>query len=111
MLQLDSHFAALEKAAAEACPADCAKLIGELERVKAQAWSRLLAAPASPSRQEPDHAYTIPEVAQILKISVYRAYELARQGKLPSTKIGKLVRVSAAQLTEFQQRVNRADST
>ncbi len=79
MLQLDSHFAALEKAVAEACPADCAKLIGELERVKAQAWSRLLAAPASPSRQEPDHAYTIPEVAQILKISVYRAYELARQ--------------------------------
>ncbi len=111
MLQLDPHIAALEKAVAEACPADCAKLIGELERVKAQAWSRLVAAPASPSRQGPERPYTIPEVALILRVSVYRAYQLARKGTLPSTKIGKLIRVTAAQLTEFQQRVNSTDST
>ncbi len=102
MIDVKPHLSALEQALSEALPADCPALIGELERLKAVAWTRMLTPAYGGQPQHPDRAYTIPEVAGILKISTYRAYELARQGKLPATKIGKLVRVSAAQLAQFQ---------
>lgn len=92
----------LEQAIREAKPSYLPDLIGSLERLKAQAWTRM----TTPSNGAPvtgPETYTIPEVAGILKISEYRCYELARQGKLPHSKIGKSVRVSAAQLAAFQR--------
>ena len=47
-----------------------------------------------------DQALTlsIPEAAKVLGISRYSAYEAARRGDIPILKIGKLRRVSRAQL-------------
>jgi len=36
---------------------------------------------------------TIPEVAKMLKIGKVKAYELARQGVIPSIRLGRAVRV------------------
>ncbi len=43
----------------------------------------------------------IPEVAEILRISQPRAYELVRQGLIPSTKLGRQIRVEETALREF----------
>lgn len=40
----------------------------------------------------------INEVAEILKVSRWRAYELARIGRIPVVRIGRQVRVNAAAL-------------
>ena len=42
--------------------------------------------------------YTVEEAAQILGISRSSAYEAVRKGEIPIIKIGKLLRVPAAQL-------------
>jgi excisionase family DNA binding protein len=44
---------------------------------------------------------TIPQVAKRLKVSDYRAYELARQGFLKSVRLGKSVRVKQSALVEY----------
>ena len=44
---------------------------------------------------------TIPEVAKRLKVSDYRAYELARQGMLKSVRLGKSVRVKLSAIAEY----------
>ena len=44
---------------------------------------------------------TIPEVAKRLKVSDYRAYELARQGVLKSFRLGKSVRVKLSAINEY----------
>lgn len=44
---------------------------------------------------------TIPQVAKRLKVSEYRAYELARQGFLKSIRLGKSVRVKQSALVEY----------
>lgn len=43
----------------------------------------------------------IPQVAKILKVSEWRAYELARQGRLPVVRLGRQVRVNEAALTAW----------
>ena len=82
--------------------ADWLHLVGLLERLKAHAWVQILGSHASqhdsPDVQEPDRLLTIPQVAKRLAISEGRAYELARQGKLPTVKVGKYVRVEPAAL-------------
>jgi excisionase family DNA binding protein len=40
----------------------------------------------------------IPEVAQLLDVSVPRAYEMVRRGLLPAVRIGRQVRVHPEQL-------------
>jgi len=47
------------------------------------------------------HFYTIPEVAELLRISNQRAYELARTGLFPATKLGRQVRVEESKLKEW----------
>ncbi|MCA9470374.1 MAG: helix-turn-helix domain-containing protein [Nitrospira sp.] len=93
----------LEVEIMEAKLEDCPDLIGDLERLKAQALLKL----TTPTQEAPvarqNQWYTIPEIAEILKISAYRGYELARQGKLPHHKFGKSVRVSSEQLAAFQR--------
>lgn len=92
----------LEQAIKEATSSELPELVGLFERLKAQAWSKMTT-PGNGAVVSGPETYTIPEVAGLLKISEYRAYELARQGKLPHSKIGKSVRVSAAQLAAFQR--------
>ncbi|MDH5641719.1 MAG: helix-turn-helix domain-containing protein [Nitrospira sp.] len=48
-----------------------------------------------------DELLTIPAVAKRLKISEYKAYELARQGILRSVRLGKSVRVRPVDLSAY----------
>jgi excisionase family DNA binding protein len=48
-----------------------------------------------------DILLTIPEVAQQLKVSTYRAYELCRQGAVKSVRLGKSVRVKASAVADY----------
>ncbi|MBX3325166.1 MAG: helix-turn-helix domain-containing protein [Nitrospira sp.] len=48
-----------------------------------------------------DLLLTIPQVAKRLKVSEYRAYELARQGALKSVRLGKSVRVKPSDIDEY----------
>ena len=43
----------------------------------------------------------IPEVAQVLRVPIPRAYELARQGLLPVVRLGRQVRVEEAALRDW----------
>lgn len=54
-----------------------------------------------PRNGQEDLLLTIPQVAERLKISDYRAYELARQGVLKSVRLGKLVRVKSSAVAEY----------
>jgi excisionase family DNA binding protein len=75
-------------------------LLGQVERVKALAWSRMLTGPGG--GQGADELLTVPEVAQRLKVSKDRAYELVRQGQIKKTPIGtKSVRVKPSDLVAF----------
>lgn len=37
---------------------------------------------------------TIPEVAALLRVTIDRAYQLAREGLLPTVRLGRQIRVS-----------------
>lgn len=50
---------------------------------------------------EGDPLLTIRQVAQLLQVSEYRAYELARQGTVKSIHVGRKVRVRKSDLTAF----------
>jgi excisionase family DNA binding protein len=45
--------------------------------------------------------YTIPEVAELLKISRSRAYAWARNGWIPCVKIGRTIRVRESDLVKW----------
>lgn len=45
--------------------------------------------------------YTVPEVAEILKCGKSVVYVLAAEGRLPSFKVGRAVRVTAEALEQF----------
>lgn len=90
----------------EADPADCPAVIGLLEQLKAQAWARMVNPQPVGSRQDENDLLDMAQVAKRLNIPECRAYELARQGKLTTTKIGKYVRVSATELAAFQRRMS-----
>lgn len=92
---------ALEDSVARATPADYPALIGDLGRLIALVWSRMTLSldGENSNRAAPRiKLLAIPEVAALLAIPSGRAYELARQGKLPTVKIGKYVRVETAAL-------------
>ena len=55
----------------------------------------------SNGHEEEDLLLTIPQVAKRLKVSDYRAYELARQGILKSVRFGKSVRVKPSAIDEY----------
>lgn len=53
-------------------------------------------------------SFTVPEVAQILKLDVSRVYRLIREGRLPGFHVGRTVRVRKAALEAYirsQERV------
>lgn len=97
----------LEQVIAEATPGECPVLLGELERLKGVAWGKILAGRTQPT-QAANELLTMADAATRLSIPESRAYELARQGKLPAVRIGKYVRVSAQALADYQARLPKA---
>lgn len=94
-------IASLETAVARVEVTDCLRLLGELERLKAILWTRMVTVSCGTTSNQPRvdaMLLTLPQVAKRLAISDGRAYELARQGKLPTVKVGKYVRVEPAAL-------------
>jgi excisionase family DNA binding protein len=95
---LDAIVADPAKAATLAPEAAQALLIG-LASIQPVLLQRALT--ASRNGHEEDHLLTIPQVARRLKMSDYRAYELARQGILKSVRLGKSVRVKPSAVDEY----------
>lgn len=98
--------------------ADCAHLLGMLERVRVSAWAKVLgnSRDSTPtlSRQDGGQLLTLPQVAKRLTIPEGYAYELARRGVLPVIRLGKYVRVPLAELetwvgqqTSLERRIDR----
>lgn len=50
-----------------------------------------------------DEYLTIPEVAELLRITERTAYTLAREGKLPAIKVGNQWRVARATLEDWSR--------
>ena len=48
-----------------------------------------------------EQLYTIPQVAEVLGVSLARAYDLARRGWLPAVRIGRQVRVDPEALAAW----------
>ena len=95
----------LESLIHQADQANCVALIGELEKMRALAWSKIMARPLADQNAQGHDLMTMAEAAKRLSIPESRAYDLARQKKLPAVRIGKYVRVSAQALEEYQARL------
>lgn len=98
-------FSELQEALNEATLEDCPAIIGALEQAKARAWSRMIMNGPSADDDRPDKLLTVAEVATMLSIPESRGYELIRQGKIESMRIGKYVRVDPAKVTEYKTRL------
>jgi excisionase family DNA binding protein len=112
-------IASIEQAIAEGKVEDIPALLGELERLKGILWNRMMTLCSSASNHTPDAItlLTMPQVAKRLAIPEGRAYELARQGRLPTVKVGKYIRISQAKLetwlsqqTSLERRIDREPS-
>ena len=77
-------------------------LLIELASLQAVLLQRALSQPCID--QEEELLLTIREVAKRLKVSEYRAYELARQGSLKSVRLGKSVRVKPSAIDDYLSR-------
>ena len=75
-------------------------LLIELASLQAVLLQRALSGPSN-DQEEEELLLTIPEVAKRLKVSDYRAYELARQGSLKSVRLGKSVRVKPSAIDDY----------
>jgi len=51
-----------------------------------------------------DMSYTTEEIANLLKISKLKVYDLIKKGELPSYRVGRQMRVDAADLDTYKQR-------
>ena len=97
-------FSRLEEAILDLSAEDCPAIIGAIEQVKARAWSRMMVAPPEQDRHE--KLLTVAEVATMLNIPESRGYDLIRQGKIDSMRIGKYVRVHPAKVEEYKARIS-----
>lgn len=60
---------------------------------------------------EEQHEYMkVPEVAEFLQIGRSRAYELVADGKIPSVRIGRSVRVSRKELDRWLEEQRYPDA-
>jgi len=99
-MTLHDLFASLETRIQDADQAELPAFIGRLAQLQATAQLRIVTGQES-AKGGKDDLLEIPEVAQRLKVSTYRAYQLARQGVLPSIKLGKSVRVKPSALADY----------
>ncbi|CAG7616009.1 substrate-binding domain-containing protein [Paenibacillus allorhizosphaerae] len=58
-----------------------------------------------------DMSYTTEEIAKLLKISKLTVYDLIKKGELVSYRVGKQMRVDAADLEAYKQRTRAASTT
>lgn len=75
----------LERVIDDSLPADCARLIGQLETVKARALARMLNPPAA----QVETTLTVEEVARELRVKQGWVREKARRKELDGFKTGK----------------------
>ena len=54
--------------------------------------------------------YSLEEVAELFGVNYQLVYKLVKSGELPSVRIGKVFRVSAAQLTTYMERQSNGGS-
>ena len=85
---------ALERALAGASAQEIPPLLGELERLKAALWARMMnphvdrdGQPETPA--EDLQLLSVPQVAALLDLPKGRVYELIRQGEIPAVPVGK----------------------
>ena len=91
-------------------PTQCPGLLGELERLKAVVWARILKSdmPSEEGSAQMQDLLDIPEVAKVLNIPKSRAYELSRQQDgFPTVRIGKYIRVHPSVLDQWVKRQTR----
>ncbi len=91
-------------------PAQCPGLLGELERLKAVLWARVLKSdmPSEERSTQIKDLLDISEVAKLLNIPKSRAYELSRQQDgFPTVRIGKYIRVHPSVLDQWVTRQTR----
>jgi excisionase family DNA binding protein len=98
---------ALEQAIATAAAPELAALLGELERLKAAAWRRLVARvveASSPRELDPleELRHVTPQqVAELLSLKPAYVHELCRTHRLPARKSGKYWMIPAAGLRRW----------
>lgn len=85
---------------AAATPAECPAIMGFLEQLKAQLWAQLCV-PQPAAKDGDDELLDMKQAAKILNIPTSRVYELARQGQLPTVKLGKYVRMRRGDLNKW----------
>jgi excisionase family DNA binding protein len=106
-------LSALEHVVEAAATPQLARLLGDLERLKATVWQRLLnvttvpgALAATDAVEELRHL-TPQQVAEILSLKAAYVHELCRTGRIPATKSGKYWMISAAGLRRWLAYQNR----
>jgi excisionase family DNA binding protein len=92
-------IADLDQAVTDTPLAQLPELICVLARLTARAQMRLTG--PAPVRQETETLLTVREVAQQLKMSSYRVYELCRHGLMQSRKYGKSVRIKPSAVADY----------
>jgi len=106
-------LAALERTASGAEPAKLVQLLGDLERVKASLWQRLLVATTSravPEAPDPGSELrhlTPQQVGEILSLKAAYVHELCRTGRIPAMKSGKYWMIPVAGLRRWLAYQNR----
>lgn len=104
---------ALERRLCGADPPQLARLLGDLERLKATLWQRLLHATAAPLAAAPADPVdelrhlTPQQVAGLLNLKAAYVHELCRTGRLPAAKSGKYWMIPVAGLRRWLASTNR----
>jgi excisionase family DNA binding protein len=101
------NLAELEQTVADTPVSEIPALIGILAELQAKAQLKMLSEQQT-MKDRQDDLLTMRQVAARLNVPESRAYELARQGKLPAVRIGKYVRVSEKSLVEYQAKLPKA---
>ena len=102
--EMTPNLAQLEQAVAETPVSQIPALIGILAQLQAKAQLKMLSEQKTASDRD-GGLLTMRQAAERLNVPESRAYELARQGKLPAVRIGKYVRISTEALTAYQSKL------
>src|SRR5437870_5024119 len=90
---------ALEQGLDELTLCDYPALLGQLERLKALVWTRMMSDIHPPTGGNGEATLlNMQQVAKRVNIPLSCAYELVRQRRLPAVRIGKYIRVDPAEL-------------
>lgn len=106
-MTLHALFNEIPQGIADAPPEQLSAVIAQLAACQSAAAARLMnshesgAAPRETTLAEQSALLTIEQVAQRLNVPKSNAYELVRQHKLRSVRIGKYVRVSPDMLAQY----------